>query len=153
ILSGSVFAADGHTPLRGYNVRIRLFDGETTVADTTTYTGAYELSDLPDPSSGGTLRMRVNYGVEMDKFIEEPVTVSVGHAVTHHVTVPVGGVVGTVRFWQGWTPQYSTIQITFGDGVGQSFSADFDSQSGTYGVFDLPAGDFVETFWIDAEKA
>lgn len=137
------------TPIRGYAPRVRLFDGEKVVGDVTTTDATYEFADVPAPA-GGSLRLRVNYPADGDRFVEQDVPVTAGQTLTRDFTLPLSGIAGTVTFWDGTPPPYGYLEITFGSGdSAQTFFADIEA-TGHYGVFDVPTGDFAAVAWVDS---
>jgi 5-hydroxyisourate hydrolase-like protein (transthyretin family) len=139
-VTGTLFAGDGQTRLRNYEVGVRLFDGAREIGNSTTQNGSYDLTDVPVPSNG-TLRVRIHYPAwDTERFVEADVTVSDGQTTTHDFTLPINGVTGTVRLWDGSKPAYASVNVSFGDEASYSSGTD---ENGRYVVFDVPVYRFV----------
>jgi 5-hydroxyisourate hydrolase-like protein (transthyretin family) len=143
-LTGTLFAGDGETRLRNYEAGVRLFDGQQQIGDASTYNGLYDVTDVPVPESG-RLRIRVHYPAwDDERFVEREVTLTAGQTTTENVTLPINGVTGTVRLWDGSRPPSASVNVNFGGE--ESYGSGLDS-NGRYAVFDVPLSGFIARTW------
>jgi hypothetical protein len=145
-LSGRLLAGDGQTQLRNYQAWVRVFDGDREVGDYVDNNGVYYFSDVPRPESG-SLSLRVHFGEEDSRSIEEAIAVGSGSEVTHDVTLPVSAVTGRVMSWDGSVLEGAGITLQTEDS--DEFYTDSDDE-GRFALFDVPAGQFTLWSWTNS---
>lgn len=138
-IKGTLYASDGQTPLRNFEVRLRISDGTRVLADDYNDYGSYDYTGLPLPESG-TVRLRLEYWhAGEEQVVEADVAVTEGQISTKDFTLPIGGVVGHVRMWDGSSASPASVRVYF-DGESSYYSS--LDEEGRYGVFGVPVDEF-----------
>jgi len=132
-IQGTVFAADGKSPVAGVNVQ--LDSAETTISDAN---GNYQFASVP---SGEHLVQAVDGKGEPDSPVEKATITTQGQTVTANITmIGLGTVVGEVTNPDGSAAVGISVTLKSEEpGFASTFSAQTDTK-GNYAINQVPVG-------------
>ena len=141
-VKGTVFAADGITPLYSY-VYLLDVSGTATASTISGDDGTYSFNNVQLNNAGFTIRARAYQASSVYADVNGQVTQD-GQTVTVNVTVPASAVYGTVKFFDGTAVSRRNVFAHYRDQGGnlETIYARYQG-NGKYVVSAIPVGDVI----------